>query len=235
MSIEELLKSTFGARAASHIDQLFEAVKSEEDNRRKAVQILKSTRKDDVLTYFINQGGLALIHEWLTEWTAADSAGNNAIEAMKLLRQLPVTLEQLRSNKDLCRFLSHLKKSCVDAALVEITSDVVDLWKREGGAEVVFRQEEEEDDPSRRDADATKVSVVGAANKPSSRDTSRERKKASKAAPLKTHPRDLASSGSNAPSNDKYPGSAASSSNAASSGQNLIVKGSDMKTWKRLR
>jgi len=233
MSIEELLKSTFGARFPTQIDQLFEAVKSEKDNRRKAVQILKSTRKDEVLTYFINQGGLGLIHEWLTEWTAVDSASKSAIEAMKLLRQLPVTEAQLRSNKNLCQLLSRLKKSGSDAEIVEIAGDVVDLWKKEGGAEVVFRQGE---DPPRRDADAIKTPVAEVpAKKPSARDTSREREKsASKAAPLKSRAKNHASSGSDAPGNNSnkdnsnnssFTGSATSSSrNTAPPSQNLIIK-----------
>ena len=157
MSIEALLQSKFGARNSAQIDFLMDAAKENEQNcnsnisdpssiyglslKSKIIKILKTTVKDEVLSYFIDRNGLALIHGWLEEWlkSCAAETGNNgnglndnnlassqstqdpkfshksssfqAEETLKLLRQLPVNVAQLERNTTLCRFLRRLSKS----------------------------------------------------------------------------------------------------------------------------
>ena len=66
------------------------------------------------------------------------------IECLKLLRQLPVTKEQLTSNADLCRRLRKISKSNADANAAVIAKEVVEQWKAEvlGGRGDLFHREE---------------------------------------------------------------------------------------------
>ena len=124
MSFDRLLGSKSGVRIVGEIDELFEAVEAEDADQKTifgVVKILRATVKDKPLNHFLDRQGLVMLRRWLVKWTDAmstdaspslpdtPSASDKAIELLKVLRQLPVTKNQLVCNSDLCRFL---KKVC---------------------------------------------------------------------------------------------------------------------------
>jgi len=156
ISVEALLRSKTGARTVKQIDELLEAIENDASDRETsfhAVKILRATIKDSVLEHFLDSQGLALILRWLQNWGGVDIAalpfdGSDAdkvIETLKLLRQLPVTKDQLLSNADLCRYLKRISKSSANFEAAALAKEVVDLWRREvitGGEELLFCREE---------------------------------------------------------------------------------------------
>ena len=137
--MEALLRT--GARNVSQIDELLRAAEDESDSESpfRVVRILLATQRNSVLEHFLNKQGLCLLHRWLSEWSSVET-----IECLKLLRQLPVTKEQLTSNADLCRRLRKISKSNADANAAVIAKEVVEQWKAEvlGGRGDLFHREE---------------------------------------------------------------------------------------------
>merc|ERR1712176_259688 len=92
--------------------------------------ILKATKKDDVLRHFISSGGLVTLHKWMT---TAQTHKNFVflVDLLKVLRQLPVTVDDLRGNKDTTKMIRKLSKLESSSEVRELSQQLMDMWKRD--------------------------------------------------------------------------------------------------------
>merc|ERR1712136_661980 len=95
------LNNDGGIKSTGDVAEVIETMEAAEKTPARCLYtcILKATKKDDVLRSFITAGGLLTIHKWMS--TAQDHKNYVfVIDLLKVLRQLPFTVDDLRMNKD---------------------------------------------------------------------------------------------------------------------------------------
>ena len=131
-AIATRLNNDGGIKSAGDVPELIQTMDAAEKTPARCLYtcILKATKKDDVLRHFISSGGLVTLHKWMT---TAQTHKNFVflVDLLKVLRQLPVTVDDLRGNKDTAKMIRKLSKLESSSDVRELSQQLMDMWKRD--------------------------------------------------------------------------------------------------------
>ena len=145
-AIATRLNNDGGIKSAGDVPELIQTMDAAEKTPARCLYtcILKATKKDDVLRHFISSGGLVTLHKWMT---TAQTHKNFVflVDLLKVLRQLPVTVDDLRGNKDTAKMIRKLSKLESSSDVRELSQQLMDMWKRD-----VIGAKGDDENPGRR-------------------------------------------------------------------------------------